>query len=410
MKNLKETLLEWFKHDYSHPAISRQALFSQFLIFYYEQKYKGSPIKGISHYRYPVKAFYQCCDFLLQDEEIFVSNLTPKGFNYIYKLSEQKDPLFEERIVCSIYPYGYLTYLSAMRAYKLTSLNSNTIHFISTDRETWKRNALHDFDLKFNEDYGISSNDFPQHLIIPTFPNEHKILDKDLITFTQKNLEISEFNKNNKSLKIEDILSLFISMTRKPHLCGGYQNVLDVFSKNIDVHFKDLIEYLDHNGSEIDKVRFGFILNKKLNKNHKIIDKWKFQQEGKRGSSRKLISSQPFSDRFDPEWNLSLNYKDTDDYVKCNVKKLIVTTKDLTESDFQKIFGPILIFNSKNIRDANFGRNTLIAEFSFEHMISHEILFFEKREAIIRQRLKELFNSEEITFEYIYRDKPLQDS
>ncbi|MDC4843985.1 hypothetical protein NQ911_18850, partial [Acinetobacter baumannii] len=118
----------------------------------------------------------------------------------------------------------------------------------------------------------------------------------------------------------------------------------------------------------------------------------------------------PFSDRFDPEWNLSLNYKDTDDYVKCNVKKLIVTTKDLTESDFQKIFGPILIFNSKNIRDANFGRNTLIAEFSFEHMISHEILFFEKREAIIRQRLKELFNSEEITFEYIYRDKPLQDS
>lgn len=43
-------------------------------------------------------------------------------------------------------------------------------------------------------------------------------------------------------------------------------------------------------------------------------------------------------------------------------------------------------------------------------MISHEILFFEKREAIIRQRLKELFNSEEITFEYIYRDKPLQDS
>lgn len=406
MKNLKETLLEWFKHDYQDPAISRQALFSQFLIFYYEQTYKGLPIKGISHYRYPIRAFYQCCDFLLQDEKIAVGNFTPKGFNYIYKLpieGEKEDPLFAERIVCSIYPYAYLTYLSAIRAYNLTDINSNTIHLISIDRETWKKNALHDFELKFNEDYGILTEDFPHHLIIPTFPNEHKILNKDLITFTQKDLNISS-SQQIKSLKIEDILSLFLSMTRKPYLCGGYQHVLNILSKNIDIHFHDLLEYTEKNGSEIDKARLGFILSKRLNKSHKIIEKWKNQQEGKRGSSRKLISNQPFNERFDPDWNLSLNYRDIDDYVECRVKKLIVTTVDLNESEFQKIFGPILIFNKSNMRDANFGKNTLRAEFNFESMINHENLFFEKREAIIRNRLKELLNTEQIKFEYIYRD------
>jgi len=100
-----------------------------------------------------------------------------------------------------------------------------------------------------------------------------------------------------------------------------------------------------------------------------------------------------------------------EDYIPCNVKSLKITTIYLNESEFQKIFGPFLIYNKRNTRyrdsDTNgntYHRNVMEAEFSFESVINHEPNYFEKREKIIRGRLKESFKSDFIKFEYCYRE------
>jgi hypothetical protein len=38
------------------------------------------------------------------------------------------------------------------------------------------------------------------------------------------------------------------------------------------------------------------------------------------------------------------------DYIPCKIKSLKITTIYLNESEFQKIFGPILIYNKRNTR------------------------------------------------------------
>jgi hypothetical protein len=99
------------------------------------------------------------------------------------------------------------------------------------------------------------------------------------------------------------------------------------------------------------------------------------------------------------------------DYIPCKIKSLKITTIYLNEIEFQKVFGTILLYNKRNTRYCDsdtsgntYHRNLMEAEFSFENMIDHEPNYFEKREKIIRDRLKENFNSEFIKFEYYYRD------
>ncbi|MEJ7879322.1 hypothetical protein WKH75_11970 [Acinetobacter baumannii] len=99
------------------------------------------------------------------------------------------------------------------------------------------------------------------------------------------------------------------------------------------------------------------------------------------------------------------------DYIPCVVKSLKITTIYLNEAEFQKVFGSILLYNKRNTtyRDSDingntYHRNLMEAEFSFENVIDYEPNYFEKLEKIIRDRLKESFNSDFIKFEYYYRD------
>ena len=64
------------------------------------------------------------------------------------------------------------------------------------------------------------------------------------------------------------------------------------------------------------------------------------------------------------------------DYIPCVVKSLKITTIYLSEAEFQKVFGTILIYNKRNTtyRDSDingntYHRNLMEAEFSFENVI-----------------------------------------
>ncbi|MFX5100659.1 hypothetical protein ABTB97_21295, partial [Acinetobacter baumannii] len=89
----------------------------------------------------------------------------------------------------------------------------------------------------------------------------------------------------------QNVVDLYLDMLRTPHYCGGISHVLGVYRENIlkdNDLFQELITSLTKNGSIIDRARFGYIFDKVLLLKTPEIKEWKEEQQGKRGSSRKL--------------------------------------------------------------------------------------------------------------------------
>ena len=112
---------------------------------------------------------------------------------------------------------------------------------------------------------------------------------------------------NINFLRINSVGSLFIDITRRPELSGGFDTVKDCYKKFSQKYLNEIYTAIEVKGTGIDKARVGYLLDKVVGINDSIIREWKRNMVGLRGSSRKLIASEPHSPTFDPEWNISLN-------------------------------------------------------------------------------------------------------
>jgi predicted transcriptional regulator of viral defense system len=116
-------------------------------------------------------------------------------------------------------------------------------------------------------------------------------------------------NIHDKMLRVSSIGRTFLDMIRKPDLCGGIHNCLDVFQQHSPQYLKLIIDEITQHGNSIEKVRGGYILEEYCKIKHKILDNAleEWVTHAQRGGSRKLDPNNDYWPVFSEKWCLSIN-------------------------------------------------------------------------------------------------------
>ena len=312
-----KTLRNWVKETYELDVITRQQLFLKYLEILFADNIYDRNLEKIRSF--PNLEFYKLCDYLIDERVLIGFNHNSRGYSYFIKKGTTPT---SEMAISALYPLGFLSHLSAMNLYALSNTKSSGIYFTCPNRSDWKKLCLKNIKKRFkglsiampvsNKYIEINGFIFSTQSILDPYPNQ-KILEeagsnKALIIINKKSSVESEWWNN---CHIQNIVDLYLDMLKAPHYCGGISHVLKIYQDHLIEDQKllsDILDILDKTGSIIDKARVGCILNKVFAIESSQLDKWKFEQIGKRGSSRKLFSNFEFDSFFDEEWNISINH------------------------------------------------------------------------------------------------------
>jgi len=255
-----------------------------FLKYIRETKtFEGHDIEGIRKNSNIRKKTDEMIDYLTE------RNLIDSYYNYF---TLKNKVLNEVQIVCSLYEKGYISYLSAMKYYGLTTEAIKHIDYTAPTRKQWTQ---YKNDNSFN---GIEiKRPYPSELI--------RIRGKQIIVHSRAHAYTPEFEN---SIRVISIGNLFLEMVKHPDLCGGFEQVLKVYTRYAKEYMKDIVYSLEKFGTDIDKSRVGYILDSYLKLADLNVLSWKATCLA-RGGNRKMISSNCYSDIYSSEWNLSLNHE-----------------------------------------------------------------------------------------------------
>jgi predicted transcriptional regulator of viral defense system len=92
----------------------------------------------------------------------------------------------------------------------------------------------------------------------------------------------------------------------RPQYCGGMAHVIDVWREHAHTFREEIVNTMDEVGTEIAKVRAGYLLDEVLEAgDDSRIQGW--VQFAQRGSSRVLDPTKDFSSAYSEKWILSIN-------------------------------------------------------------------------------------------------------
>lgn len=288
----------WLFEEYPYGVINCADLFDQFCVFFFSQKY-GNAIVKVRKGANIDNTFSKVLDELATFDKIKPMRNHSTGYSYFVKKNHNNTP---QELLNIIYPYGYLSHLSAMQYYDLTDKLPITIFMTFLANNEWKMVSVKDHLEKvtpfFPEDEEVFCH-------IPRYPVQDTYFKKELFFKRVKKLEPHTEFENR--LKVINVGELFIQMLNEPDLCGGFDHVFDIYQQYAKIFLKKILKSLDM-ASKIDQTRVCFMLDKVLDIKNQKIDRIKETMKNQRGSSRKMISNEPFSPYFCLEWNISLNH------------------------------------------------------------------------------------------------------
>lgn len=227
------------------------------------------------------RLFAETIDFLESHNFIESTN-----YNYHIIKNTQNSEL---EIICSLYPHGYISYLTAMRVYNLTNRFPKSVDFVALNRKIWKS--------ELSNNQNTSPIPYPSEFI--------KFNNKKINLHPRKNL--MPFVHRGQNIRVIEIGCLFLEMLRSPNNCGGFQHVFEIYEEMGKALSEEILKATEDYGTNIDKSRVGYIFEKYLGVDDNRIQKWK-KTSVSRGGSRKMIAENPYSNIYDEDWNLSLNH------------------------------------------------------------------------------------------------------
>jgi len=226
--------------------------------------------------------------------------------NILVYIINGKPKYSAKEIVCSIFPYGYLSHISAMEWYGITDKIPKVIRFTCCSPEAWKIKAIAELQARWQESYKTR--------FIPIYPKSIQIEHEQLLITSETHYS-EPIQIKNSPLRVASIGRTFIDMLRKPEFCGGEEHVLEVYQEQGVKYAKLIIQALQKEGTAIDKARVGFVLDKILGFKNSQLTEWKNESQQVRGSSKKLIYSNELSKVFDEDWSLNINSELAQQYV-----------------------------------------------------------------------------------------------
>lgn len=214
----------------------------------------------------------------------------------------QNKPLASiEEVVCAIDPFAYISHLGAMGHYNLSLSPKGVIFLSSYPVSVWREQAsvVMEKDCGGEEKSSIyKATGLPRLRKI----NISRVPGFEVVGYNDKNIN-SSFKA--KRIRIASVERTFLDMLRRPDLCGGIENVMQVYKKHVVNYLEPVLKEIDTNGNQIEKVRAGYILEEICGIKDLVVENW--LQFVQRGSSRKLDPARDFSSKYSERWCLSLN-------------------------------------------------------------------------------------------------------
>ena len=218
----------------------------------------------------------------------------------LYRIPGESAPAAD--LMCSIDPFGYVAYLSAMAYHGLTNRLPKVLYFVSPHPPIWNKLAEEKMRKDLDDLYsGYTNSDLPKLRRV-------KIERLDGVVI--KEIRTKEYgggwrNANDGALRVTGLGKTFLDMLQHPDICGGIRHVIEVFEDHAALHLKSIVAAINAHGTTIDKLRAGYILEEICGVESPEIDAWAVLAS--RGGSRKLDPQAEYSPEFSAKWCISLN-------------------------------------------------------------------------------------------------------
>lgn len=202
----------------------------------------------------------------------------------------------EEQLIQEANPWAVFGFATALLHHGLTDLPPKEVYTIQfKDGEHLYRMPL-----------GTTLDDWAD-LQLPPAKHPQKIGETVVVwTEIQRKLEFGIMVGYSSGLPVyvTDVERTLLDALRMPDKCGGIAKVLHAWRDAESMDVARMVEYTDHFDIQNLRQRVGYVLER-LGRSHPTLEKWRHRL--KRGGSIKLVASEPYSETFSPEWNLSLN-------------------------------------------------------------------------------------------------------
>lgn len=210
-----------------------------------------------------------------------------------------------EEISCCIDPFAYVSHISAMEWHGLTDRIAKNLFISSPSPKEWKKFAQE----KMLKDIGENNIQIYLENKLPTLRRLQLKKIKQKTVHRHSSLHLGAFiSIRDSKMRVSTIGRTFLEMIQQPDLCGGIYHVLETYKKYAPDYLGLIVDEINNNGSDIDKVRAGYIIEERLNKWHEKMDGWR--QYTQRGGSRKLYAKGEYSSNYSEKWCLSLNIEE----------------------------------------------------------------------------------------------------
>lgn len=283
--------------EITEPVITRYRLGLVLHELYTKRSYQGESLDGLTGDHATLEEF----NFRLHElEYLGILKSHPNFPSKAFRLLGRKGESAEE-VACTIDPFCYLSHLSAMSHHGLTNRLPVKLFVSSPALPAWKVEA----EARMKKDLGLDYDAYCENgMPRLTRSNLSKIGRMDVHRFNS-NQWGAYINVRGRTLRVSSIGRTFLDMLRNPELCGGMRHVIEVHEQHAETYLLLIVDEVDRNGTPIDKVRAGYILDEKLQIRNEKVDGWVgFAQ---RGGSRKLDASGEYAPVWSDKWCLSLN-------------------------------------------------------------------------------------------------------
>ena len=283
--------------EITEPVITRYRLGLILHGLYASRSFQGETLDDLKNGPVTSEEF----DFRLHELEYQkVLKSHPNFPSKAYRLLGRKGESPEE-VACTIDPFCYLSHLSAMCHHGLTNRLPVKLFVSSPALSMWKVEA----EARMKKDLGSHYDTYCESgMPRLTRLNLSKIGRMDVHRFHSSHWG-AYVNVRGRTLRVASIGRTFLDMLRNPELCGGMRHVIEVYEQHAETYLPLIIDEVERNGSPIDKVRAGYLLDEKLGIKNEVVESWTaFAQ---RGGSRKLDAAGEYAPVWSAKWCLSLN-------------------------------------------------------------------------------------------------------
>ncbi len=280
-----------FEHE--NPIITEYDVYRIGTVLLSEKQWKGQALKRVPA-TWERRNYLQAIGRLVEKGELVSERDFTSG---VWRFVHQDKAVTAEQIACAVDPFCYISHLSALQHYGLSSNPGGGVYLTTPARAQWR--ALREAQAT-REFAGDRDTPHPTFNRIG-FPTE--LRRRPIFPFETRHMGV--FVVAGDHVRVSALGRAFIESIAEPKLCGSMTHVLKIWQSHARSNLETILAAIQSQEEKILKVRAGYILSECLGIEDPRIEAWKaFAQ---RGGSRKLDPEAPYVSEFSQPWMLSIN-------------------------------------------------------------------------------------------------------